>query len=58
MKREDIVKRKWHIPKSMKGMVWSDVNSVATGVSVEIDDVVENLVWLRKRSNDNHINVL
>lgn len=52
------VQRKWHAPKSMHGMVWSDMNSVATIMSVEIDNVVENLAWLRKRSNDNHINVL
>ena len=31
---------------------------MATGVSVEIDDVmVENVVWLRKKSDYNYINV-
>lgn len=56
--RSDPVQGKWQVPKSKKGIVWTDASELAMGVLLEIEGVVaEDAAWMRKASDFNHINV-
>lgn len=45
------------MPQSEGGVVWCDTSSIGRGVILEIDDIVENSKWLRKKDNLCHKNV-
>ena len=53
VRQQDLVRGKWHVPKSEKGIKGCNVSSMVTGVSM----VVEDVAWLKKKSGYNHINV-
>lgn len=56
--REDPVRGRWHAPKSVRGVVWCNASSIATGVTLEIGGIeVEDAAWLRKKGDFGHINV-
>lgn len=58
VRHHDPVRGRWHVPKLEKGVVWCDTSSMATGVCFEIDGViVENVAWLRKKHDYNHIDI-
>ena len=58
VEREDPVRGQWLVPKGSAGMVWCDASSIATGVLLEIGEVVaEDAAWLRKKDNHGHINI-
>lgn len=58
VRREDPVRGRWHAPTSVRGVVWCDASTIATGVLLEIDGVeVEDAAWLRKKEDVGHINV-
>lgn len=54
----DPVKGVWTVSKGNVGTVWCDASSIATGIVVEINDViVEDNCWLRKTNDGAHINL-
>ena len=58
VKREDPVHGLWRIPNSKEGVVWCDASNVGLGAVVEVGGAVaEDVAWLRKKSDFNHINV-
>ena len=58
VKREDLVRGKWHVPKVNKGIVWCDASSIVMVVVLEVGGArAENATWLRKETDANHINV-
>lgn len=55
---DDPVRGKWEVPITEKGAVWCDASSIAVGVAVEIGgNIVEDKSWLRKESDNGHINL-
>lgn len=55
---EDPVRGEWCVSGSREGRIWCDASSLATGVVVQIDEVVvEDACWLRKEAESDHINL-
>ena len=55
---EDSARGRWYAPQSVKGVVWCDASSIATGMVLEIDNItVEDAACLRKKDDFGHINV-
>ena len=56
--QSDPVRGSWAVPNLDEGCVWCDASSLATGVALQIGDViVEDNAWLRKKHDAAHINV-
>ena len=59
MGQKDPVQGRWAVPCVNEGQVWCDASSLATGVILQIGDViVEDAAWLRKKHDAAHINVV
>ena len=39
VKREDLVRGKWHVLKVDEGIVWCDASSIAMGIVLEVEGV-------------------
>lgn len=58
VERSDPVQGVWAVPNVSRGRVWCDASSLATGVVLEIENVIaEDAAWLRKKEDAAHINV-
>ena len=58
VEKKDPVTGAWHIPETKRGVVWCDASSIVTGVVMEIGGLVaEDVTWLRKKNDYNHINM-
>lgn len=56
--QSDPVQGFWAVPDVSEGRVWCDASSLATGVALQIGDViVEDAAWLRKKGDAAHVNV-
>ena len=56
--KEDPVRGRWNVNPNGVVTVWTDASSLALGVVLEIDgSVVEDASWLRKKTDQMHINV-
>ena len=54
----DPVQGRWAVPRVDEGRVWCDASSLATGVVLQIGEVIaEDAAWLRKKHDAAHINV-
>ena len=54
----DPVRGDWRVNRGGNVTIWTDASSLALGVVVQVDDsVVEDASWLRKKSDNLHINV-
>ena len=54
----DPVQGCWAVPHVDEGWVWCDASSLATGVVLQIGEVIaEDAAWLRKKHDAAHINV-
>lgn len=55
---EDPVRGRWNVNPQGNVIVWTDASSVALGVCLEVDgNIVEDATWLRKKTDNLHINV-
>ena len=58
VEEQDPVRGDWAVKDCSRGRVWCDASSLAVGVVVDIDGkVVEDSAWLRKQSDNAHINL-
>ena len=54
---EDPVRGVWQVSQHGKVTVWTDASSLGLGVALEVDgSIVEDVSWLRKESDYQHIN--
>lgn len=51
---EDPFGGRWNAPMSVKGVVWCDTRSIATGMILETDDKTV-VAWLREDYNHNNV---
>ena len=59
-RNEDPVRGLWRVSHegSVTVTVWTDASSLGLGVALEVDgSIVEDVSWLRKKSDYSHINV-
>ena len=58
VRQDDPVKGPWSVPLERSGVVWCDASCLGLGVVLEIGGrVAEDIAWLRKKTDFNHINV-
>lgn len=54
----DPVKGRWRVKSDGEVTVWTDASSLAMGAAIQVDGtIVEDASWLRKKSDNLHINV-
>ena len=59
VKKGDPVKAEWHIGRSKEEVICCDASSLALGAILEIGGAMaEDAVWLRKKNDNAHINVV